>query len=80
MDRGHREHGSKPHEAGPVGRPTTGPWIERGREPPLEELLDDPMMALLWRRDRLQPEAARAEVQALRALVGGRDDGGLPPG
>jgi hypothetical protein len=43
-----------------------------GGEPRLEELLDDPIMALLWRRDRLDPAAARAAVLALRALVRGR--------
>ena len=33
-----------------------GAWHpEAGREPPLTELLDDPIMALLWRADRLDP-------------------------
>ena len=48
-------------------------WCARkGGEPRLEELLDDPIMALLWRRDRLEPEAARAAVRALRTLIRGR--------
>ena len=48
-------------------------WRARtGGEPRLEELLDDPIMVLLWRRDRLEPVAARATVLMLRALVRGR--------
>jgi hypothetical protein len=62
---------------GHVGRPWTGPaavggqgaaagtWRhEPGREPMLAELLDDPIMALLWRADRLDPEGVRAELRA----------------
>jgi hypothetical protein len=30
----------------------------------LAELLDDPIMALLWRADRLDPEGVRAELRA----------------
>ena len=44
----------------------------RCREPRLDDLLDDPIMALLWRSDRLEPAVARAEVEALRALVRAR--------
>jgi hypothetical protein len=54
-----------------------GRWRERtGGEPGLDELLDDPIMALLWRRDRLEPRAARATVLALRALVQNRAPAG----
>jgi hypothetical protein len=38
-------------------------------EPPLSELLDDPIMALLWRADDLEPATARATVRALQAKV-----------
>ena len=63
--------------SGHLGRPWIGPaaigghaaaagaWRhEAGREPPLAELLDDPIMALLWRADRLDPDGVRAEVRA----------------
>ena len=65
--------------SGHLGRPWTGPaavgshaaaegaWHpEAGREPALAELLDDPIMALLWRADRLDPAEVRAELRALR--------------
>ncbi len=39
------------------------------REPHLDELLDDPIMALLWRGDRLEPRSARATVLGLREVV-----------
>lgn len=38
-------------------------------EPGLDELLDDPIMALLWQGDRLDPGTARATVMALRELL-----------
>jgi hypothetical protein len=46
----------------------------------LDELLDDPMMRLLWRRDRLEPSLARAAVLALQALVRDGDDRGFARG
>ena len=65
--------------SGHLGRPWTGPAIvggqgapagawrpEPGREPALAELLDDPIMALLWRADKLDPRGVRAELRALR--------------
>ena len=43
-----------------------GAWHPKaGREPALAELLDDPIMALLWRADRLDPRGVRAELRAL---------------
>jgi hypothetical protein len=49
-------------------------WVADGRrEPPLAELLDDPMMMLLWASDGLDPAAARAMVRSLQALVRNRD-------
>ena len=45
-------------------------WLsEPGAEPSLDELLDDPIMGLLWRADRLEPIAARAAMIGLRAIV-----------
>jgi hypothetical protein len=44
-------------------------------EPPLQDLLDDPMMSLVWRRDGLEPQTARAMVQALQAMLRSRHDG-----
>ena len=52
-------------EDGPWGGPCRG-------EPELDELLDDPIMTLLWRGDRLDPDHARATVMALRERVRGR--------
>lgn len=40
-----------------------------GAEPSLEELLDDTIMALLWRADGLEPATARATLIGLQALV-----------
>lgn len=45
-----------------------------GREPHLDELLDDPIMTLLWRGDRLEPRSARATVLGLREVVRRRHD------
>ena len=57
-----------------------GGWRTRtAGEPCLDELLDDPVMALLWRRDRIEPKAARATVLALRALVQSRTPAGAVP-
>jgi hypothetical protein len=42
---------------------------ENGGEPSLAELLDDPIMALLWRADGLEPRTARATVMGLQKLV-----------
>ena len=45
-------------------------WLGVGhREPRLDELLDDPIMALLWSGDRLEPRSARATVLGLRELL-----------
>jgi hypothetical protein len=48
-------------------------WAADGRrEPSLAELLADPIMALLWASDGLDPTAGRATVRSLQALVRGR--------
>lgn len=39
------------------------------REPSLDELLDDPIMPLLWRRDGLEPDYARDMIRALLTSV-----------
>lgn len=43
--------------------------IERGNEPSLNELLEDPIMDLLWRADGLDPITARATVLDLQARM-----------
>lgn len=43
--------------------------IDRGNEPSLNELLEDPIMDLLWRADGLDPITARATVMDLQALM-----------
>lgn len=48
-------------------------WARRcSGEPRLEELLEDPIMRLIWRRDRLDPYVARARVRALQTALRGR--------
>jgi hypothetical protein len=45
-------------------------WVSDGRrEPSLAELLEDPMLALLWASDGLDPAAARAMMGSLQAQV-----------
>jgi hypothetical protein len=39
--------------------PAEGAYTEAGVEPPLEELLDDPVVHLMMRADRLEPEQVR---------------------
>ena len=59
---------------GETAAPEAGSWALWGRrEPPLAELLEDPLMALLWRSDGLDPAAARATVRALQVRVRNRD-------
>jgi hypothetical protein len=69
-----QEHGSKVRGRAATERHRDGGWESREQgEPRLEDLLDDPMMGLLWRSDRLEPPLARAAVRALQTLV---QDGG----
>jgi hypothetical protein len=58
------EHGggTAPHAS--AGDSSSEPWwegeyAEAGVEPPLEELLDDPVIHLVMRADRLEPEQVR---------------------
>lgn len=41
----------------------------RSGEPPLDELIDDTIMRLLWRADGLEPAKARATLLGLQDLV-----------
>jgi hypothetical protein len=67
-----QEHGSGLHARAAGERHRDGGWQSREKgEPCLDELLDDPMMELLWRRDGLEPRRARDAVLALQALVRG---------
>jgi hypothetical protein len=69
-----QEHGSGFRGRAATERPRDGGWESRETgEPRLDELLDDPMMRLLWRSDRLEPPRARAAVRALQALVRDED-------
>lgn len=43
----------------------------RKGEPRLEELMEDPMMGLIWRRDGLEPIHARETMRELQAIVQG---------
>jgi hypothetical protein len=65
----------------------SGDWVERRRaaagdfsgadgEPCLAELLDDPIMTLLWRRDGLDRATALATLHRLQALVQQQHRGG----
>lgn len=39
------------------------------REPPLDEVLDDPIVRLVMARDRLPPEKVRDHVEAIRCRL-----------
>ena len=44
-----------------------GPYAEGGVEPPLDELLDDPVIHLMMRADHLDPEQVRLLLASRRA-------------
>jgi hypothetical protein len=50
---------------------STGTDWSMGRkgEPRLEELMEDPMMGLIWRRDGLEPIRARQTLRELQAFI-----------
>jgi hypothetical protein len=57
-----------------------GVWqAQSTREPELDELLDDPIMTLLWKGDRLEPSSARATVMELQQLLRRRQGSGRLP-
>jgi hypothetical protein len=57
-----------------VSQPTSSVVLDgwnatRRGEPRLEELMEDPIMGLIWRRDGLEPSRARQTLRELRAIV-----------
>ncbi len=64
MDQDRRDHGSR-HAA-----PAADDWHGRqSGEPRLEELMEDPLMGLIWRRDGIDAVRGRETLLALRAIV-----------
>ena len=60
-----QEH--RPHTSGIA---VSSEWsLGRKGEPRLEELMEDPMMSLIWRRDGLEPVRARETLRELQAIV-----------
>ena len=43
------------------------------REPPLDEVFDDPIVRLVMARDRIPPDEVRAYVDVARRSLGERD-------
>jgi hypothetical protein len=55
--------------AAPIDEGAAPPWepyTQAGVEPPLEELLHDPVICMLMRADRLEPEQVRKLLSARR--------------
>jgi hypothetical protein len=50
-----------------AAEPDEGPYVEGGVEPPLDELLDDPVIHLMMRADHLEPEQVRLLLTSRRA-------------
>ena len=58
------------HRPQPSGIAVSTDWnMSRNGEPRLEELMEDPMMGLIWRRDGLEPVRARETLRELQAIV-----------
>ena len=58
------------HVAKPSAPVVLDGWSATRRgEPRLEELMEDPMMDLIWRRDGIEPGRARETLRKLRAIV-----------
>jgi hypothetical protein len=58
------------HRSLSSGIAVSGEWgMGRKGEPRLEELMEDPMMVLIWRRDGLEPVRARETLRELQAIV-----------
>ena len=64
-------HGDRQEQRKPLsGIKTSSDWgVGRRGEPRLEELMEDPMMGLIWRRDGLEPVHARQTLRELQAFV-----------
>lgn len=50
----------------------TGTWAQAGVEPPLRDLLDDPLTRLVMHRDRLRPADVEAAMRCARERLGSR--------
>ena len=60
-----REHGRQPLAAS-----VPGDWTAHcSGEPRLDELMEDPIMGLIWRRDGLEPVQARETLRELQSIV-----------
>ena len=55
------------HAATVAADPHEGPYAEGGVEPPLDELLEDPVIHLMMRADHLEPEQVRLLLTSRRA-------------
>lgn len=53
-------------------RTVNGRYRKAGTEPPLDELMDDELVHLVMRRDRLTPDMVWAHVESARAILRGR--------
>jgi len=53
-------------ESGALPDPWQEDYLEGGVDPPLEELLDDPVVQLMMRADRLEPEEVRRQLASGR--------------
>ena len=64
-------HGDRQEQRKPCfGIKSGSDWdVGRKGEPRLEELMEDPMMGLIWRRDGLEPKRARQTLRELQAIV-----------
>jgi hypothetical protein len=63
------DQGAGPADAGSgvaACEPPQGPYTAGGVEPPLDEVLDDPVIHLMMRADRLEPEQVRCLLMAGR--------------
>jgi hypothetical protein len=65
------ESGGVASPAASAGGSSSEPWwegeyAEAGVEPPLEELLDDPVIHLMMRADHLEPEQVRRLLTSAR--------------
>jgi hypothetical protein len=63
MRNNRQEHGS------PLAADASDWCFSIAGEPRLEELMEDPMMGLIWRRDGLDPPRARQTLFELQAMV-----------
>lgn len=55
-------------------------WGRAGPEPSLEDVMADPMVQLVMRRDGLTPEDVKAVIEAIRRRHGGGSNPAPPRG